>query len=498
MDFARLAVREVRRNPARTLAGILAVALATAASILARTVPQGYPKGFGDRERAFVGGDVLIWSAPPPVDPSSQEPLAWLPWSGQDWQSDILYFLPGLEHKGYLSASSEQVWRPITAGAVESALRSVSSVMSVRPYLTLPCLVETRHGSFQVILRGRGPEDDGGSGMGGFVTDGRDLGPGDQGQFAALVPLRGRAWEECDIDLEIPFSLVVPRLTAPSVLEDSSAFTAPAASAWATQAAPPFGLSWDDPVRLQVLPVGGYKVQIGETRVEEGQGGTDTPKPVMVPVYWERPEVVVTEETFLKIVSSALGSPAPSPSAYPVYQVSLKVLRMSDLKTQVDLIRSALGPGFAVYSVPELLKTKGTLVSVPLVSRDLGPVFIGLVFGLACVVVAGSVYILLSQQRRKIGLLRVIGATRRDIMAYALTVTLGVTLAGTMSGFVLGKLLSLSTVFFSDLRLAEYLRQTALELAFALGLTLAVSTTLGAAVGVWASRIPSAEVLRRE
>jgi hypothetical protein len=487
VDFLRLAVREARRNATRTQVAILAVALAAATPVLARVIPEGYPTGFGTVERAFVGGDVVVWTAPAPVDSRSTSRLTWLPWNGQDWQSDALYFLPGLQHKGYLAESPGSTWRPTSLEAVKTSLKGVPGITEVRPYLTLPCIAETRHGSFEVILRGRGPEIASEFTMDGFVKVGRALTLADQGEYTAVVPFQGWAWESCDVNYAIPFSLVVPGLVANSSGNVGG-------DAWGVQA---FGLSWDKPLRLAVLPVGGYEVQTGEVQIANHDPAR-MEFPLMAPAFWDRSEVVVTEETFLRMVSQALGAPAPAAGSFPVYQVSLRAGRMSDLKSTVDLVRRALGSGFAVYSVPELLRTKGSDVSVPVISRDLWPAFLALVFGLSGVIVSGSVYILLAQQRRKIGLLRVIGARRRDIVVYALGVTLYVTLAGAILGFLAGKILSASVVVFSDLSFPEWLARSARELGMTLGLSLSVTLALGTAVGIWASGIPSAEVLRRE
>jgi hypothetical protein len=301
----------------------------------------------------------------------------------------------------------------------------------------------------------------------------------DAGENVALVPLEGKpAWESSLMEQE--FSLSVPRLVIPS---------GPAGG---------LGFSWDRQVRVALRAVGGYQVQIGVT--------TDYTQPMdavhytylVVPVYWERPEIVVTEETFRNIASLALGRPAPSVNDFPVYQVSLKVSRMSTVESTVDRIRKALGSDSAAYSVPELLRMKNEAAGVPVIGRDLWPALTSLTFGLSAVLVAGSVYILLAQQRRKIGLFRVVGATRLDIVTYALGIAFYVTATGLVTGFLAGKLLSLTMLIASDVTSGEWLAQAGREFLTVFGVSFGAIAVLGSAVGFWASRIPCAEVLRRE
>ncbi len=480
MDFLRLAMKEARRNVTRTQVAILAVALAAAAPVLARMIPQGYPTAYGIAERQFAGGDLLIWTAAAPVDLRSNSRLAWRPWDGRDWQSDILYFLPGLESKGYLTEAPASEWRPTTASEVESRLKGVPGVTAVHPYLAIPCVVETPDGPFSAILRGRGPEPTSSLSMDGLVKCGRPLASADKGQYNALVPLQGNAiWKTRNVEQGLRFAITVPRLTG---LSQGSGF----------------GVVWDSPLQLELLPVGGYEVKTGEIEDRSAPSPERGPASRMIPVFWERPEIMVTEETFREVAARALGAAAPGRDSFPVYQVTVRAERISYLKSEASAIRSALGRGFAVYSVPELLGIKASESAVPVISRDLWQVFLSMVFGLSGVIVTGSVYIMLAQQRRKIGLLRVIGARRSDIVVYALGVTLYVTLTGAAAGFLGGKLLSLVALASSDLRLREWLARSAMELLTVLGFLLSVTASLGLAVGFWASRIPCAEVLRRD
>jgi hypothetical protein len=491
MDFLRLAVREARRNATRTLVAVFAVALAAAAPVLTRMIPTGYVTEYASIQRVFSGGDVLIWTAPAPLDLRESSGLVWRSWEGRDWQSDALYFLPDLETRGYLAEDSAPLWSGMSAAAVAARLEGIKGVSEVRPYLSLPCLVETESGPFPAILRGRDPETAGDPvAMARLVVAGRDLSLADGGEYVALVPLQGTpAWQSSFIEQEVALS--VPRLVIP-------ASSAPGGGGQAAKSYGSTGLSWDGPVGVTLRAVGGYQVQTG-TMTDFSQPRDDVHNTyLVVPVFWERPEIVVTEETFRQIASLAMGRPAPNLSDFPVYQLSLTVARMLSLKSTVSAIRQALGGGFAVYSVPELLDMKDAAVTTPVVSRDLWPVFTGLTFGLSAVIVVGSVYILLAQQRRKIGLLRVVGATRRDIVTYALGVTLYVTVTGLAAGFLTGKVLSLTMLLASDITPHEWLVQAGREFLTVFGVSLGATAVLGSAVGFWASRIPCAEVLRRE
>lgn len=451
MDFLKLAFREARKNAARTAVAIFAVAMASAALVVARAMPHGYPTGFRLAERQFVGGDLVVWRVVAPIDPGEDGALVSRPFGGSDWQSHALYFLPSLAF-GYLAEPDASHWGPVRG--LEDAVLSVDGIVSASPYLVAPCLIDTPDGPVDAILRGREVEDAGGAlSMAHLIVQGRNLEPADRGALTALVPLHGG----------LPFGALNPGQEITVRLQGSG----------------------QTPFTLRA--VGGYDVVTGEAVDYDAQAGPDGRHPVR-PVYWERLEIIVSRETFAGMVGDTA----------PVYQVSATVSKISELETVVRRVRDALGPGYGVYSVPELAAMRDSKVMVPVLDTGYAPVMYGLSFILSGVIVSGSVCVLLSQQRRKVGLLRVIGATRRDIFVYVLGLTLYVTILGAASGFLAGKVFSLLALISSDMTVAKWLSLSAADLMVVGGLSVPTTVLFGLAVGSWASRIPCGEVLRRE
>lgn len=446
MDFVRLAIREARRNATRTVVAVLAVALAAAAPVVARIIPHGYPTEFHLEERQFVGGDLVIWRSPAPIDLREDTKLTSRPWEGSDWQSHALYFMPSLS-EGYLAEVDDPGWGSFYLDP--EALRRVEGVAEASPYLSIPCVVETYSGPVQAILRGRDPDEPSSSlSMDALIESGRPLSSADSGTTAALVQQK-------------------------SLLS------------WSASVGTAISISVDDVV-WHLTPVGAYRVEIGET-FDYSAEPIEGRYPVVF-LSWDRPEIIVTEETFRAIAGDDV----------PVYQYSLRVERPSMIEAMAEAVRAALGPGYAVYSVPELATFLSSGTATPVRERDLSPVLFGLTFGLSGVVVTGSVYIMLSQQRRKIGLMRVVGATGRDIMTYVLTLAAYITLTGDAFGFAAGKIFSLLGLFSTDMTVLEWAGRSAADLLIVTGWSLSVTILMSLAVGVWASRIPCAEVLRRE
>ena len=116
---------------------------------------------------------------------------------------------------------------------------------------------------------------------------------------------------------------------------------------------------------------------------------------------------------------------------------------------------------------------------------------------MAAGIVTASVYVLLALQTRKIGLLRAIGATSKDIALYVLSAVAYTTLTGIAIGFISGKLVALTVISATDFTVLEWLAMAGYDALLSLS-GMAIPLVLGLAVAVWASRIPCAEVLRRE
>ena len=129
-------------------------------------------------------------SAPAHVYSKDASPLEWRPWSGEEWQSFAEYFIPTLPSEGCVCPVDSPQWGPLEVQSLSSLISSVEGVHKVFPYLSLPCKVRVGDVLVDAILRGRefsGPDEQ--LSMAWQVKRGRPLGPEDEGEFNALIPL---------------------------------------------------------------------------------------------------------------------------------------------------------------------------------------------------------------------------------------------------------------------------------------------------------------------
>lgn len=479
MDLIRLGRNEIKRNWTRTGIALAATALAAWMLVVSHMIPRGYPWGVGQAERAFMGGDLVVLPLSGRAATGTGSELTLRPWEGRDWQSHALYYFHRLPQEGYISGP-RYVWRSFSPNQVRDLIEDVSGITGIRPYVAIPCFV----GANPAILRVRDARENESYplSMERFVVEGQfprsSPGASDEPSgppMQALFPGSG----------ELSYNLVgtslpvrVPKVTVSPGATDLR-----------------LGLDWDNGDTVQLEVSGKYRVNANEV-LEMGATEPSLDPVISEPRFWDRPEVIVTKETFQEILSMT-GS-ATSLDELPTYELLVSVDRMSEAKTIALEIQAKLGDGFGVYPVPELKRVQATGSALGFESLQAAGLIQFQSFVLSGVIVAGSSYIMLVQQKRKIGLLRVIGATSKNVVVYVLTIVGYVAVAGAAIGFIAAKVLSIWSLFASEITAGEYLKQTALDFVSAFGMSLGVSLILGIAVGLWAARIPSAEVLKRE
>jgi len=496
LDFVRLAVVEMRRNSTRITVATVAAALAALTIVLLRFIPQGYAEGVALPQRTYANGDILIFPGPTSLSSSKPLNLGWRAWPGSDWQSHLLDFFPEMPRRGYLTPDTGAGWRGVDLQEVAGKLKGIPNVKRVTAYRSLPCLIQIDGRRYEAVLVGRdlpqSPEDESVYSMDLYVTDGRPLSTEDAGELRALVP--GRVRPMAGIRPGDKFQILIPEI---NVWDAHEVATSPGVSDVGEEheglALPSIGVSWDGAKTYSLTCVGKYGIKIGELSLTETSDSGDAPSgPRVIPIYWDRPEIVVPSKTFAEIAGvKSLGT-------LPTYQVAVKVERLSLLRETTKNVRDALGADYGVYSVPELVVFEAKDRNQVVMSPDLHSVFTVLIIGLSSAVVSGNIYILVVQQRKKIGLLRVVGATSKNVMAYVLSLVGYVSVTGTAIGYVSGKIIYLLALLGSDMTFGEWLIQALLDLGTVMGLSLSISLVIGTLIAYWASRIPCAEVLSRE
>lgn len=490
-----MALRNVGRNWNRTSVITLSMAIASALMTLTMALSTGYAKAADLPWRQMVGADILVYPNRFVFTGSTEATRAWQ-WRrlGPDVETDALFFHPALA-RGYLSPA-EAPPPVFDLTALPAALTGAEGVASVQPARLLPAyaVLEDPTGAkfrVHVVLRGRSLPTDSRLGVAEAVTSGRYF-PVDQ-PYAWLAIVNAHAGVDFPgkgkrLTLEVPLLRGFERDGSPVVdYAQSRSFS--------------------------LLVYGKYELPLGRVPLEGidpdyANSASRNPGPQTWPVYIDDPSVWVPSRIFDLIYEQVAGE-----SLRYTAELGVTVEDMFQAKEVATRLAAAL-PDSLVLTVPQEVALSGigyraramsfdplavavtrSYHSRSTLSIDVKTQLSYLSFVVAGLLVVANMFILVTQRRREIGVLKAIGAASRDILVLFLTEALGYSLVGSVLGFGAIRLLTLVSLFASPVSLVQGTLLTLKAAGTVVGLTTGIGLVFGFLPAWEAARTPSATLL---
>jgi hypothetical protein len=496
--FFHIALRNVVRNWNRTGMIILSMMVASALMTLTLALSSGYAEGVDRPWRQMIGADILVYpnrfvfGGPGPTGTSWE----WreLP---ADLPTDAAFFHPALT-AGYLSpAGAPPATFDLTA--LPTVLREFPGIEGIEPgqLLRASLVLETSVGGatrVPVTLRGRSiTADTERFAIGETIVSGRYFRTSHDGDWVALVNQAG-------------FGPTPPPTGGRLVLE------VPVITELRADGTPVFDYS--RPKIFYFMVYGQYRLALGTAPLEIGVT-VDTPqgpgqagaRPTWA-ISIDEPEVWIPSGTFDLVYREISGQPLRY-----TRQLGLRCASLFGAKTVAAELAAAL-PDYTVLTVPQEVALSGIRYRAKLTSLDPYVVEVSrqyfarptlaldvkshlslLAFAVAGLLVVANMYILVTQRRREVGILKAVGASERDILVLFLTETLGYALTGSLLGFLGVRLLTLASLFASRTSLIEGGLLTLTAAGAVIGLTVGTSLVFGFLPAREAARTPTASLL---
>lgn len=475
---------------------ILSMMVASAMMTLTLALSSGYAAGVDLPWRQLVGADILIYP--------NRFVFAGGAGAGASWQwrrinpdqpTDALLFHPGLA-AGYLSPSGAPP-AYFDLQALPAALTTAEGVSGLAPARLLGAFLVTDDGTTTrtpVTLRGRDMAADAGQyDIPDAVRGGRYFRPSQDGEWVALVNGPG-------------LGALAPKVGGRLVLE------VPTVRGQGPDGAPI--LDYTQPKPFYFLVYGETRLSLGTVRLRidlPAEQAADYeragPAPAW-PVFVDTPEVWVPSGTFDKIYEEVAGQPFRY-----TRQLCVRTTDMFVAKRVAAELASLL-PENTVLTVPQevslsgirydasltnldpmTVKVRRTYYERSTVTLDVKAELAVVAFIVAGLLIVANMYILVTQRRREIGILKAIGAAGRDVLVLFLVETLGYALAGSLLGFGGIRLLTLLSLFSSPASLVEGALLTLKALGAVAGLTVTIALVFGFLPAWEAARTPSATLL---
>ena len=498
MTLLFLSLKNARRNLNRSLVAILGMAVAAALMTGATAMTTGYAVEAYQEHRSFMAADIAVYAGEyrfgpteAGLDPAKRD-VRWIFRPGFELEgTDLAYFHPGMAAWGYVTPASAG-GGPITDDVLV-AIRSVQGVKSAGPVPSIPCLLKSGDpdGPAHVLtwIRARDVGQDSTVWrFDKFITDGRYLRAG--GADEALLsqhpaslppPKTGRTVE-----------VLLPRAGKAGGVGGTASGAAAGAAGSAAAGAAGSAAAWDfsSLVPRKLAVVGQFAVPT-ELQAVHYPGDFDHPaRTVLVQRYWQTDDIVVSFDTLRALYAEMGGNGLP-----PAYQAGVVVDSMFDAKT----VASALGrrfPSLTFVPVPEQVERSKWEAGQPSVPQDLSRVFYTLAYAGAGFLVTANMYVLLSQRRKEMGVLKAIGASALEVFAMVLLEALSISLLGALAGFVLVRGFFTLIYLYTDVGLFRAGMLTLESLGRVMAFTMGISLVFSLGPAYQAARLTTAEVLK--
>ncbi|MGE5653513.1 MAG: FtsX-like permease family protein [Bacillota bacterium] len=487
--FFRLGATNASRNLTRSLFAILSMAVAAAVLTSALSTSRGYPAGGYLPFRRIFGGEIIVY----PVKFTGQLPRKA---TNQKWElsplqphatSDLPVLRPEFLTTGLLSQSAAEL-RPFTEGQIKE-LVDQPGIRGAYPYYLIPAMTASSQYTgvyHQSPLRGRDIAKDQEYGFSDPVMlSGRYFTPEDEGQPVAVVS----GWQFLPQSVKIPQAGSKIRVEIPAVqLVDGQ-------------------LVFDYSQRIaKELTVVGQTKSLTRTVSYKDKTGMDQ----IEEMFWHSSEVEIPLSTWKAWFKEAGGG------EYLPQELALHVPDMTYLEDTV----ASLAARFPQYSFISTPKHATTAIIRGLVDKtykappdavgakelphqsgiplDLRRPLLVMIYVNAALMMAANMLITVNERRREMGVLKSVGARRKDIMIMALSEAVMISAIGGTAGFLAVRIFGAINQITNNYPVLAILRSVVADYGLAIGLTVTLSLLFGMIPAVRLSKMTAMQALRGE
>ena len=479
--FWRLGLLGVQRNVHRSLMGIISMAMAAGFMAFALSFSRGVPTGFYAETSAMIGGEIVLYA--PSFDGSSAlDAAGWEYHLYSDFSNtDMDTFYPEFAQNGFVT------FQPYEKGFSGSEVRELSNipyVSAVYPRYQMPAWSLTETGLRQTPVRGRDetldallrvhPEE--------LIVAGRWFAASDKGRPVAVVSAQQHyaAGEE------------------PAQVGDTITVKIPTARTYQDKNV--YEYSTEHTFELEV--VGIIEVPTRELAWEGYEGATKVwyfwdmmwlLDDIQVPLstweaMWESisqdeyiPEqlsLVIEDTTALEDIAAEIRVRSPERTVVSIAGLMRKAERELLLEDPTLFAEYALKAG-SDNLVAEADVQQG-------VAQDLRLPLVVIIFANAGLIVSANLLLMVQERRKEIGVLKSVGALRRDIVCMVLSEALCIALCGAALGFTFFKLPASANQISSGVHIAAVVWSFVQDLILALGVAATVALLFGT-IPAWVS-----------
>lgn len=483
--FWRFGILNAWRNLDRSLLAIVSIAIAAAFMTNAVVYSRGYPKRKDAQYRALIGGEISAYSINFNLSSPDEDVL----WQYQEFaaaqNTDLAWMMPELAKEGYVSTINDNTFfdeETITA------LSELPYITGVYPRYQMPALSCSDFGVWSTPLRGRDLALDAQqtTPLSDYITQGRWFNREDEGGLVAVVCTQ-QHYPPGQHNAAVGDIL---RLNIPRIVQVGESYR----------------YDYNNPIHTELSVIGTLDAV---SRQVSWYGNKEYRTDIAI----VSDEIHIPLTTWQGIWQKAGGA------EYVPQQLGLMLEENSYLEDAALELRLAF-PEVSFYSVPQMVRRNTNLFTMESMERPLVDPFLAervarrnepeqavlvqdlrlpltiLIFLNAALVVASHLLIIAAGRAREIGILKSIGATRKDIVESVLGEALLLSIIGGLSGFLFFRIPAVLNQLTNGVSFAGIATSFLSDMALTVGLACACSILFAMIPALWTTRFSVREILQ--